>query len=868
MAYLNCLINLLPSAEASRLPEIGWILLQLLLVLAVIAAIVALRVLYIRTLRLALERCSPASRTISPEAGWLLLIPIFSGFWHFLVVSRMATSLGAENKSRNLSGGGPQPGKLLGMAMCILPFAGAGFAAVAVLSSTTVATANLLTGIWLAFASASLVCWIAYWMRIAGYSKAIATPSQPEGAPSAKADGKPEFPYRLIGIIGLSVCLLPPVAAAVIYLIPGLTGQGADTYAVIYPHWYSRYLGSGEKVSRQKMSQMAHRELMRQNPKYAGVPQIVSYVEQQAGQRLVQQQVLMMEAERLGIRAHQSSLCRGRFSGMAEKLGVCHADDDVRQFLRQGQIGKVLYPNGEYIGDDKYAQLISENFNLPVREFEDEVWSDIVIRRLEALITGGITVSDAEVREIIRREGARIKFDYAVISADDVGKTINPSEGELEAYFRKNQARYATVVPEQRRITYFAFTTDQLPGGVPHPSQQEIQQYYAAHQSDYTVPGEARSRHILIMVPRGADERTNAAAQAKAEGLLRQIRSGASFADLAKRFSDDPGSKNNGGELGFAKRGNMVPEFENAIFTQEIGDTQIVRTEFGYHIVQVEERNAAHVQPINELLPTIQATLVRQSVAKAEQEYAQALAAEAGKNGLEKTAQAHQLPVTATPLFGAQGTIAGVADSVPIVGKTFDSKLGDPPQFAPTGEGYAVFQVTGIAAAHAPSFADWKSHVAADDRSELLPALLSQKTLELAEKAKAENDLAGAAREEGATFKSSDLVGFGSQVPGLGMVGKTVPQLFDLSVGQISGPINAQGAGVVAKILDKQEPSAAVIAANLDPVKEQILNQRRTDAFKVFLSNTLEKYKKDHRVRMIAHEETPGLMVKQAPSAP
>ncbi len=129
------------------------------------------------------------------------------------------------------------------------------------------------------------------------------------------------------------------------------------------------------------------------------------------------------------------------------------------------------------------------------------------------------------------------------------------------------------------------------------------------------MPEQARSRHILIKVAAGADAKTDAAAKAKAEDILKQIQGGANFADLAKKYSDDPGSKDKGGELGFAQRGTMVPEFDNAIFTQKIGDTKIVKTQFGYHIIQVEERQTAHTQSLSEVLPTIQATLVRQKAA-------------------------------------------------------------------------------------------------------------------------------------------------------------------------------------------------------------------------------------------------------------
>ncbi len=332
---------------------------------------------------------------------------------------------------------------------------------------------------------------------------------------------------------------------------------------------------------------------------------------------------------------------------------------------------------------------------MPVAEFEQEIQQEIIIRRLQALITAGVTVSDADVRDAYRKENIKIKFDYAVISADDLRKTINPSDGDLEAFFKKNAARYASAVPEQRKITYFAFTPDELPGGVPQPSQQEIQQYFNAHQSEYTVPEQARSRHILIKVAPGADAKTDAAAKAKAEGLLKQIKGGANFAELAKKNSEDPGSKDKGGELGFSRRGAMVPEFEKALFTQKIGDTQIVKSQFGYHILQVEERQTAHSQSLNEVRPVIQATLIRQKAAAAEENYARTLTSEAIKNGLEKTAAAHHLEVATTPLVGVQGVISALPDSSQIIGKAFQSKQGDPPQFAPTGEGYAIFQVTG-----------------------------------------------------------------------------------------------------------------------------------------------------------------------------
>jgi peptidyl-prolyl cis-trans isomerase D len=539
----------------------------------------------------------------------------------------------------------------------------------------------------------------------------------------------------------------------------------------------------------------------------------------------------------------------------ARNLGIRASDNDVLQYLHKGQLGELLFPGGVFIGQDRYAALIAQH-DMSVPQFEDEVKSDIVVHRLQALITAGVSVSDQEVRDNYRKASVKIKFDYAVLSASDLGKTINPSDSDLQAFFTKNAARYAKAVPEERKITYFAFTPNDIPGGVPQPTQQQIQAYYTAHQSEYSVPQQSKSRHILIQVAAGADAKTDAAAKAKAEDVLKQLRAGGNWTDLAKKYSDDPGSKGSGGELGFAQPGRMVPEFDHAIFNQKIGDIEIVKSQFGYHVVQVEERQDKHSQPLSEVLPVITAALIREGSAQAQQSYAQTLTSEAIKNGLEKTAAAHHLEVVTSQPVDQRGVIAGLPSSAQLLAKAFESKQGDPPQFAPTGEGYAVFQVTGIAPAHAPAFADWKSHVLDDYRSEQLPVLLNQKTQELANKAKSENDLAKAAKEEGATVKTSDLVNATGQVPDLGEVGQVAPQLFDLTVGSISGPIDSQRTGVVAKIVDKQEPSADDIAKNLDQMRDQMLDERRNDAFGVFAGNLMDDYKKHNRIRLNAKAAT------------
>lgn len=630
---------------------------------------------------------------------------------------------------------------------------------------------------------------------------------------------------RAILTVGIGAFIL----SMVVYLIPGVfqdSPQAGDTYATVYPHWYSRFTFTGEKVSMVRVQEMAEQQLQRQRlPEFA-----LPYMIQQAGQRLILQKLLLTQAESMGIHANEQ---------------------DVRNFI-QTQLGEYFFPNGQFIGEDKYRQLVSQlTGGLSTTEFEKEIHDDIIIRRLQQLITAGVTVSDSEIRDQYRKQNRKIKFEYAVLSSEDLRKTIKPTDADLEAFFKGNAARYASAVPEQRKITYFAFTADQIPGGLPKVSDQEVQAYYTAHQNEYQVPEQSRARHILIKYPGGA-AKSDADAKTKAEDLLKQLKGGADFADLAKKNSEDTGSGAQGGELGFARRGTMVPEFDTAIFNNKIGDLALVKTQFGYHIVQVEERQTAHTQPLTEVKPTIEATLIRQKQTQAETAYAQSLTAEAAKSGLAKTAEAHSLHLTTTDPVAKNGVIASLPDGSQVITKAFTVKLNDAPASAPTGEGYAIFQVTGIDAAHAPTFAEYKDHILSDYTDEKLPALLSQKTKELDDKAKASGDLNKAAKEAGATVKTSDLVGDAGQVPDFGQVGSIAPQLFDLKVGDISGPINAQRTGVVAKILDKQEPTADEITKNLDTTRDQVLEQRREEAFGIFVSSLEDKYKKAKLIRVNA----------------
>jgi peptidyl-prolyl cis-trans isomerase D len=530
---------------------------------------------------------------------------------------------------------------------------------------------------------------------------------------------------------------------------------------------------------------------------------------------------------------------------------------DLRRAMQTGPFAQALFPNGQFIGEDRYADFVSNYFHTSIQDFETQVKKEIEINRLEAMVTGAITVSDQDVRDAYRQQGTKIKFDYAVINSEDLRKQINPTDAELQTFFKQNAARYKDAIPEARKVAYIALNQNQVPGSVSPVTNQQVEQYYQQHQKDYQVPEEVKVRHILIKVAPNADAKTDAAARQKAEDLLKQIKGGADFAQLAKANSDDPGSKEQGGELGMIQRGVTVPAFETAAFGLQPGQySDVIKTQFGYHILQVEAKQTAHLKPLDEVKAQIVATLTRQQEAEQEASYAQQLATEAAKTSLAKTAEAHHMQVVTTDYVEQNAVLNGLPDGSKLLTQAFSTKPGSAPQVVSTGDGFAVFQVEDIKAAHAPVFEQYKSHLLDDFREQQLPQLLARKTNELADKARAENNLAQAAKELGATVKTSELVVHSAQVPDIGELATTAPDLFNLNVGQISKPINTGHSGIVAKIVEKQEPTADETAKNFDATREQLLSDRREQMFAVFVTGLTDRYEKQGGIRMNKRAQT------------
>jgi peptidyl-prolyl cis-trans isomerase D len=628
------------------------------------------------------------------------------------------------------------------------------------------------------------------------------------------------------------------VVTMVITLVPGIfdnaTANEAGVFATVkQPGYFGRVLGDSTPIKMTEVNQLAGRQLQQQHlPDF-----LLPYMSQRAGQILVQRAILKHEADRLNLQV---------------------SDDDLRRELQTGPFAQYLFPNGQYIGDDAYMNFVQSAFQTSRADFESQVKSDMELNRLQALITGGVTVSDAAVRDAYREQGTKVKFDYAVITSDDLRKTINPTDAELQEFFKQSAAKYASAAPETRKIEYVAFDASNLPGGKPQVTDADVQAYYNQHQDQYAVKEQVKVRHILIAAPAG-DSKADAAAKAKAEDILKQIKAGGNFADLASKNSDDPGSKTQGGELGWMDRGKTVPEFDKAAFTLAPGQTsELVKTQFGYHILQVEEKKEAHQRPLAEVKAEILPVLEQQKAGAAEQTFASQLAADAKKNGMDKAAAARGLHAVTTDFVAKDGVIAGLADGAPLLTQAFSVTKGADPAPVSTGDGFAVFQVVDIKPAHAPEFEAYKDHILNDYRDQKVPQLLTEKLNKLDDRAKVLNDLRKAAAEMNVPVKTSDLVGKDGQVPDLGAMNGAASVAFTLPKGMVSGPINTGRVGAVLTVVDKQEPTAEEITKNFAQTKEQLLGQQREEIFRVYLGNVTEKYEKGGAVRYAKKQPAPG----------
>ena len=594
----------------------------------------------------------------------------------------------------------------------------------------------------------------------------------------------------------------------------------------------------GSDITRLEVQRQAKAMIQQQFPQGgAQASKLLPFFAAQAAEQLITREALVAEARRLGLRA---------------------TDEDVRDELEHGRYSQYFFPNGNFIGQAAYEEKL-QSANLTVTQFEQDTKEQILIDKVQALIAGGAIVSDAEVREKFEKENAKVKFDYAVIRKDDLLKTIHPTESELKAYYDQHKASYTNSIPEKRKLGYVWIDTAKLQADI-EPTPQEFEAYYDQHRDQYRSPEQVKVRHILIKTPLpGPDGKVDPAgvaqARKKAEDVLKQLKAGGDFAELAKKYSEDTASAKEGGSLGWIERGRTVPEFEKVAFSLPKGSTSdLVESSYGFHIIQVEDKQDARVKSLEEVKAQIEPALKHDKAAQAAEAKATALLSQARTLGLEKAAAAAGLGVVTTDYVARTDSLPGIGNSPPFMDAVFSAAENAPPDELQLPEGYAVFDVLAVKPPATPTFEEIRSRVENEFKQERATNLLSQKTQELSDRAKAEHDLKKAAKELDAVMKTSELVAPDGQVPDLGSLAGPASVAFSLKPGEISGPIDTTTAGAVLELLERQQPTEQEYVAKKDQIRESLLTQKQSELFETYLGGLRERMEKSGKITINQQE--------------
>jgi len=642
-----------------------------------------------------------------------------------------------------------------------------------------------------------------------------------------------EGPVKKIVLSGL---LLLICGAMAITLIPGIGSNDV----LSKPGVVAKV--SGEDVTAEQVRETAREMAQQQAQQYgAQASMIMSFLIAQdtprAAEQLIDKQALLVDAQRLGLKS---------------------SPQEVKDELQHGRYASIFFPGGNFIGEAEYQGMLQQH-NLTPATFEDSVGKEIVISKLQTLITGGAAVSDAAIRREFVKENTKVKFDYAVLKEDDIKKGLHPTVEELKAFYGSHQKSYANSIPEKRKIKYVVLDTAKVQAGV-QATSNDLQAYYNQHRDQYRVAEQAKVSHILIKTPLPGpdgkvDEKGVAEAQKRAEDLLKQLKAGAKFEDLAKKYSEDPGSAKEGGSLGWIGKGRTVPEFEKAAFSLPKGQISgLVKSSYGFHIIRVDDRQDAHMKTLDEVKGEIEPVVKQQKTQEIAQKQAEDLLQQAKTQGLDAAAAAKGVPVATSDFFGRSDVVPGLGPVPQLMDAVFAAAEKTPPEMAATSQGFAVFQLLAVKPPATPTFDEIRARVEEQFKSERSSVLLSQKTQELSDRAKTEHDLKKAAKELGATVKTSDFVLPDGQVPDIGSMTGQASVAFSMKPGEISGPINSGADGAVISVLEVQAPTEADFAAKRDQTRDVLMQGKQQQIFELYVTNLRSQMEKSGKIKINQEE--------------
>jgi peptidyl-prolyl cis-trans isomerase D len=621
-------------------------------------------------------------------------------------------------------------------------------------------------------------------------------------------------------------------ASMAITLIPG--GVGSSLGIGAPPAGVLATVGD-QTVTVPEVQREARAMIRQQFPR--GGPQasmLLPYFASQAAQQLINEKALVAEAHRMGLRV---------------------SDDELRDELQHGQLGSMLFPDGKFVGQEEYENFVQRN-DMTVPQFEALEKDFILVRKLRALVSTSAFVGDAEVRDEFNHRNTKVKFEYAVIAQADILKGLHPGDEELKAFYERNKATYNNSIPEKRQIKYAVVDSAKMEAATT-VTDQDLRAYYDQHRDEYRFPEQVKISQIQFKLPLGpggkVDEKGVEEVRKRAVEVLKEVKAGGDFAKLAQKYSDDTTAQS-GGEIGWIGRRRADAEFEKVAFSLPKGQTSdLVQTSSAFHIIHVEDKQEAHLKLLAEVKSEIEEKVKQEKTARATETAANGLLSQARTNGLDKAAVAKGQAVVTTEFFSRTDTLPGLAANPQFMDVVFNESDKAPPDVAQVPQGYVVFQLLAIKPPATPTFEEIRSRVESEFKNERAGFLLQQKTQELSDRAKAGHDLKKAAKDMGATVKTSDLVLPDGQVPEIGSM-SGANAIFSLKPGEISAPITAGGNGVVAQLLEKQAPTDQEFTEKKDGIRQSLVEAKQNDLFGLFVTNLRKDMEKSNRLKVNQEE--------------
>ncbi len=530
-------------------------------------------------------------------------------------------------------------------------------------------------------------------------------------------------------------------------------------------------------------------------------------IEQQILQQMVDEEAMVAEARRQGIRV---------------------SDVEVRERILAIP---AFQENGRFIGEQRYRQMLQmNNPPLTTSDFEDNLRRALLVEKLRNAVTGWMSVTDGEVADEFRRRNEKVRLDVVPLTPEAFRSQVTVTDAELATHFEAHKETYRTG--EKRRLRYALVDVDQVRQQVTVPDA-DLQAFYKQNLAQYTTPEQLAASHILFRI----EDKDEEAVRKQAEGVLKRARAGENFAALAKQYSEDESNNTNGGSLGEFGRGTMVPEFEQVAFTLKPGDiSDLVKTSFGYHIIKVDRNQAAATRPLEEVRPELEDQLKWQRAQAQAETTAKALAGEVKSvEDLTRIAKERGLHLQDTGAFLRDEPIDGLGPAPEVSAQAFQLADGAVSLPLRVSRGWVLAAVIGKEEPRLPELAEVRDRVRDDLVRERAGELAKTKAGEIAARLKGAADFAAAAAKAGLEVKPTELIPRGSPIPDLGVSPDVDAVAFALPQGGVSDPITTPQGTAIIRVAAKEGVTDAQVASGIDKMREELVNQRRDRFFSGYM---------------------------------